>query len=87
MNMRTTIEKLFFDFQQTDEYIKAYNDMPRLKELQAAQDTFVCPAFERSFEEGNKLDCILTGALDAAQDFGFVLGFKYAMRLRDECTR
>lgn len=87
MNMENTIEKLFYDYQQSEEYVKAYKTMPRLNDISVARDTIVAPEFKKSFEAGDKIECVFTGALGAVESFGFVQGFKYAMRLRAECMR
>lgn len=84
--MSKIISNLFYDYQQTDEYTKEFDNMSRKEDVQAAQDTFVEPLSKEDFEKGNAADNILTGALTAMEDFGFEQGFKYAMRLRDECN-
>ena len=61
--LQEIIEKLFFDYQQTEEYAKEFNSVPKKAEIQMAQDAFVKPAFEKSFEQGDKLDEVLTTAL------------------------
>ncbi len=80
------IKTLFFDYQQSEEYTKAFRNMPRKNDVQTAYDTFVDSVFKKDFREGDRLDCILMGALTAMEDFGFTQGFKYAMRLRNECN-
>ena len=84
--MQGIISNLFFDYQQTDEYAKEFDNMSRKEDVQAAQDTFVEPLSKEDFEKDNAADNILAGALTAMADFGFEQGFKYAMRLRDECS-
>lgn len=84
--MENIIEKLFFDYQQTEEYAEDFKNMPGKEAIQAAQDKFVEPVFKKDFKAGDELDRILTSALCAMEDFAFVQGFKYAMRLRDECN-
>ena len=83
--MENIIEKLFFDYQQTEEYAQDFDTMPGKDAIRAAQDKFVEP-FKEDYGSWNKRDNVLTGALCAMEDFGFVQGFKFAMRLRDECN-
>lgn len=84
--MKNIIENLFYDYQQTEEYVKDFKNMPRREDIQAARDRLVKPIAEQDRKAGNELDDLLTGALCAIEDFAFVQGFKYAMRLRNECN-
>lgn len=84
--MSKIISNLFFDYQQTDEYAKELDNMARKEDVQAAQDTFVEPLSKEDHKKGSAADDVLTSALTAMEDFGFEQGFKYAMRLRDECN-
>ena len=83
--MENIIEKLFFDYQQTEEYAQDFDTMPGKEAIRAAQDKFV-ETTKDDYGVYDKLDIILTNALCAMEDFGFVQGFKYAMRLRNECN-
>lgn len=83
--MQEIIDKIFYDYQQTEEYAQAFKQIPRRAEIQAAEDTLA----ELSNNDPavyDELDRIFGGALCAMEDFGFVQGFKFAMRLRNECN-
>ena len=80
------IENLYLDYIQTKEYGKAVRNMTRGENVKEAHDIFVEPAYKRDFKEGSNLEFIFTGAISAIEQFGFEQGFKYAMRLRNECN-
>ncbi len=80
------IENLYLDYIQTEEYGEAEKNMSRREKVDAARDIFVEPAYKRDFKEGSNLEFIFTGAISAIEQFGFEQGFKYAMRLRNECN-
>ena len=83
--MQEIINKLFYEYQQTEEYAQDFDTMPGKDAIRAAQDKFVEP-FRDDYDSWNKRDNVLTGALSTMEDFGFVQGFKFAMRLRNECN-
>ena len=84
--MKNIIRELFYDYQQTEEYTKEFENMLDRADIETAQETFVTPIFKKDYATGNALDCILTRALTTQEVFGFEQGFKFAMRLRDACN-
>lgn len=84
--MQGIISNLLCDYRQSDEYAKEFKNMAHKEDVQAAQDTFVEPLSKEDYEKCCVAADILITALTAMEDFGFEQGFKYAMRLRDECN-
>ena len=80
------IEILYSDYIQTEEYTKAADKMKRKECVKAARDMFIEPIYEKDFKDGSNAEGIFLGATSAIEQFGFEQGFKYAMRLRDECN-
>jgi len=83
--MKNIIRELFYDYQQAEEYVKEFENMPGKQYIEAAQETFVTPTFKNDYDKGSALDSILKRALSTMEDFAFEQGFKFAMRLRDAC--
>ena len=84
--MKNIIRDLFYDYQQTQEYTKEFENMPGKQYIEAAQETFVTPTFKNDYDKGSALESILTRALSTMEVFAFEQGFKFAMRLRDACN-
>lgn len=67
------VEKLYYDYIETDEYIEEIKKNNR--EIEYNNACNLLPDFIDN----------LVGVLSEGERNGFLIGFKYAMRMRDDC--
>ena len=74
------INTLLCDYRQTPEYAEVFNRyFDNNESIQKSLDTFVRPI--EDFDKYCEVEKSLIEALGAMEDFGFELGYKFAMRL------
>lgn len=78
------IGKIYDEISQTEDFISEEN-----KTESIAKDTFrralLEPIIKTDFSKGYDLDILFIQALCEKEKFGFIQGFKYAMKLKKEC--
>lgn len=77
------INSIYIDVSQTDEYLES-EEMKRLEETQSKQGKAIREAVgDRMYIDS--IDGLVAASEADSERYGFIMGFKYAMRLMQEC--
>ena len=73
---RSLIEEIYAEYVNSGEYAKMYNECDEAKDCVTAYSKFVT-----EFEDED----IFNNATTEYEKYGFIMGFKLAMKLKKEC--